>query len=168
MGIGVNLDVLTNEISGQLSEQGKKDLLEGFRNPKNRIHLALCREPYIQYMISGTKTIESRITKNKCIPYGKVEKDDLVLLKQTGGPVLAVFSVNKVYSYETRFFSLDEIRKTYQKQLYIHDDWWERKKDAGYATLLEIREIAALKPISLSLYKNRQSWIILRERVKRI
>ena len=27
MGIGVNLDVLTNEISGQLSEQGKKDLL---------------------------------------------------------------------------------------------------------------------------------------------
>ena len=158
MGIGVNLDVLTNEISGQLSEQGKMDLLEGFRNPKNRI----------QYMISGTKTIESRITKNKCIPYGKVEKDDLVLLKQTGGPVLAVFSVNKVYSYETRFFSLDEIRKTYQKQLCIHDDWWERKKDAGYATLLEIREIAALKPISLSLYKNRQSWIILRERVKRI
>ena len=51
MGIGVNLDDLTDEISGQLSEQGKKDLLEGFRNPKNRIHLALCREPYIQYMM---------------------------------------------------------------------------------------------------------------------
>ena len=168
MGIGVNLDDLTDEISRQLSEQGKTDLLEGISNPKNRIHLALCREPYIQYMISGTKTIESRITKNKCIPYGKVEKDDLVILKQTGGPILAVFSVNKVYSYETRFFSLDEIRKTNQKQLCIHDDWWERKKDAGYATLLEIREIAALKPISLSLYKNRQSWIILREREKRI
>ena len=30
MGIGVNLDDLTNEISRQLSEQGKKDLLEGF------------------------------------------------------------------------------------------------------------------------------------------
>ena len=74
MGIGVNFDDLANEISGQLSEQGKKDLLEGFRNPKKRIHLALCREPYIQYMISGSKTIESRITKNKCIPYGKREK----------------------------------------------------------------------------------------------
>ena len=47
MGIGVNLDVLTNEISGQLSEQGKKDLLEGFRNPKNRIHLAFCTAYHI-------------------------------------------------------------------------------------------------------------------------
>ena len=53
MGIGVNLDDLTDEISRQLSEQGKKELLEGFRNPKKRIHLALCREPYSQYMISS-------------------------------------------------------------------------------------------------------------------
>ena len=61
-------------------------------------------------------------------------KKMICFIKTDRGPVLAVFSVNKVYSYETRFFSLDEIRKTYQKQLCIHDDWWERKKDAGYAT----------------------------------
>ena len=51
----------------------------------------------------------------------------VILNRQGSGP--AVFSVNKVYSYETRFFSLNEIKKTYQKQLCIHDDWWERKQE---------------------------------------
>ena len=160
-------DDLLDNIAEQLSAAGHTELLEKIRNPEVCIHLALCREPYIQYMISGKKTIESRITKNKCMPYGKVEKGDLVILKQTSGPVLAVFSVAEVNSFDTRYSSLPEIRDTYQKQLCIHDDWWENKKDARYAALIGIREIAALQPIRLALEKNRQSWIILRERGKK-
>ena len=78
------------KFQGSFLSKGKRICWKDLETPKNRIHLALCREPYIQYMISGTKTIESRITKNKCIPYGKVEKDDLVY-KTDRGPVLAVF-----------------------------------------------------------------------------
>lgn len=163
-GINASYEDLIDNIISQLSDLNNFSFIERLKNPKMGIHLAICKEPYIQYMISGLKTIESRITKNKTIPFGKVKKDDVVILKRSSGPVLAIFTVKDVISLDNQTFNLDSIRENYQDQLCIQDDWWEVKKDAQYASLICIEEIVPLTPIIFSLEKNRQAWIIIRKK----
>ena len=46
------------------------------------VHLAILLEPYLQYILDGTKTVESRFSKNRIAPYNMVEPGDVVLLKK--------------------------------------------------------------------------------------
>jgi ASC-1-like (ASCH) protein len=50
-------------------------------------------EPYLQFILDGQKTVESRFSANRSAPYQQVGKGDVVLLKRTGGPVMGVGSV---------------------------------------------------------------------------
>ena len=50
-------------------------------------HLAILAPGWIEPILDGTKTIESRFTKVRCAPYGKVHAGDLVYMKESGGPV---------------------------------------------------------------------------------
>lgn len=158
-----NFNNLMDDITKQLLNMHKITFADALKNPNIGIHLAVCREPYIQYMINGSKTIESRITKNKIIPYGKVKDGDIVILKRSSGPVLAIFTVKNVISFDSSSFNLSTIQNNYQEELQIHDDWWELKRDARFASLICIEEIVALNAIDITLQKNRQSWIIIRE-----
>ena len=58
-------------------------------------HLAIIHQPYIDLILGGTKTIESRFTKVKCPPYEKVKEGDLVYMKEPDGLVLGQFTVAK-------------------------------------------------------------------------
>lgn len=161
--VNTDFNNLMDDITKQLLNMHKMLFVDALKNPNIGIHLAVCREPYIQYMINGSKTIESRITKNKITPYGKVKGGDIVILKRSSGPVLAIFTVKNVISFDRSSFNLSTIKNNYQKELQIHDEWWELKRDARFASLICIEEIIALNPIDITLQKNRQSWIIIRE-----
>lgn len=162
-GIKMNFKNLMDNITGQLLNMNKTLFADALKNPQIGVHLAVCREPYIQYMLNGSKTIESRITKNRIIPFGKVKNSDIVILKRSSGPVLAIFTVKNVISFDSSSFDLNTIKNNYQEQLHIHDEWWELKRDARFASLICIEEIVPLEAIDISMKKNRQSWIILRE-----
>ena len=67
---------------------------------KRRVHLAIFQQPFLDRILEGKKTIESRFSKVKCSPYGVVDIGDLVLMKKTGGLVLGEFIVSKVESFD--------------------------------------------------------------------
>jgi len=50
------------------------------------IHVAILKPGYIQAILAGTKTIESRLTKTAQPPYGKVVTGERLYLKASGGP----------------------------------------------------------------------------------
>ena len=64
------------------------------------VHLAIFVEPYLELVLAGKKTIESRFSANRCPPYNAVKKGDLLLLKRSGGPVVGVATVGQVWSYD--------------------------------------------------------------------
>ena len=51
------------------------------RIKKSNLHLGIFTEPYLTYMLNGEKTIESRFSKNKIAPYNKIDKSDIVIVK---------------------------------------------------------------------------------------
>ncbi len=124
------------------------------------IHLGIFSEPYLAYMLEGKKTIESRFSKNKIIPYNQITKDDVVIVKQSSGNVLGYFTIKDVLFFDLNTISIGKIKSKYNKQLCVDENFWISKKNSNYATLIIIDKLFKLKPFHVSK-KGLQTWIKL-------
>jgi hypothetical protein len=132
--------------------------------PSCGIHLAVFVEPFLGYVLDGTKTVESRFSVNRCAPFGKVGQGDVVLLKRAGGPVVGLARVQTVWSYELDRGSWDVIRKRFTKALRAQDpEFWKRRRGASYATLMLIDQVLALEPIAWEK-RDRRGWVVVRSK----
>lgn len=146
------------EILRELEEQVSHNELEEIK--KHILHLGIFTEPYLTLMLNGKKTIESRFSKNKILPYNQISKDDIVIVKKSSGNVLAYFTIKKVLFYDLNKVSKDEIKSIYNKQLCVDEDFWLAKKDSNYATLIFIDKIIELNPFHIDK-KGMQTWLKL-------
>jgi hypothetical protein len=129
--------------------------------PSCGIHLAVFVEPFLGYVLDGSKTVESRFSVNRCAPFGKVSQGDVVLLKKAGGPVVGIALVRTVWSYKLDESSWGLIRERFAKVLRAQDpEFWERRRGASYATLMLIDHVLALEPVEWEK-KDRRGWVVL-------
>ena len=108
-------------------------------------HLAILSPDWIELILSGDKTIESRFSKVRCAPFGKVNTGDVVFMKESCGLVKGAFRVGKVQTFE----NLTEEQVTYIDGNYhfeifgqgVHH-WSHREKwyASKHATLIHIAE----------------------------
>lgn len=124
------------------------------------IHLGIFSEPYLTYMLEGKKTIESRFSKNKIMPYNQITKDDIVIVKKSSGDVLAYFTIKDILFFDLNTTSIEAIKTKYSKQLCVDETFWISKKNSNYATLIIIDKLFKLKPFHINK-KGMQTWIIL-------
>jgi hypothetical protein len=137
------------------------DLLSGTES-QSSIHLAIFVEPFLQYVLDGTKEIESRFSAVRCAPYRSVNKGDVVVLKRTGGPVLGLGLVESAWFYELEPESWQEIRDNYARALCALDPlFWEDRKHAAFATLMRIKQVQAIDPIRVGK-RDRRGWVVLK------
>ncbi|MDE6284202.1 MAG: hypothetical protein K2M17_00440, partial [Bacilli bacterium] len=81
-------------------------------------------------------TIESRLSKNKILPLQNITKDDVIFVKKSSGNVLAYFTLKKVIFLDLQEFSLEKLREKYEDALCVDEEFWQKKAQANYATLL--------------------------------
>ena len=129
------------------------------------LHLAIMVEPYLTLMLNGTKTVESRFSANRCAPYGRVEKGDVLLLKKSGGPVVGICMVTYRWFYHLDAASWQTIRRDFGKAICAQDpQFWQDRRDASYATLMRVRHVRAITPITFDK-RARRGWVVLRDSV---
>lgn len=122
------------------------------------IHLAVFSEPYLSYILKGNKTIESRFSKNKIAPYNQITKDDIVIVKKSGGNIIAYFTIKEVAFFNLNVTPINTIKDKYNKQLCVNDNFWDLKRDSNYATLIFIDKIFKLESFYINK-KGIQTWI---------
>ena len=121
-----------------------------------KYHLAIFTTGWINLILDGSKTIESRFSKVRCAPFGKVHAGDIVYMKESGGLVKGMFSVLRVETFcnltEARVCSLYRqyreriFAQTYPSTAgglpvtYDPPDKWLASK---YATLIHVRNVTA-------------------------
>lgn len=127
---------------------------------KHRCHLGIFSEPYLTLMLAGKKTIESRFSLKKQVPYNKITKDDIVFIKKSSGPVLGYLTIKEVLFFDLREIPIAKIREKYGKELCVTKEFWEEKERTNYATLIIIDEIKMFEPFKINK-KGMQSWIVL-------
>lgn len=129
------------------------------------IHLAVLVEPYLSFILEGKKTIESRFSVNRHAPFEQVEKGDIIVLKRSSGPVQAVCRVSNVWFYRLMPETWPDIER-FAKALCMDDSpFWQEKRAASYATLMEIDGLIRLPDLNIEKIDPR-GWVILRDRSK--
>lgn len=127
------------------------------------VHLAVFVEPYLQLVLEGKKSVESRFSANRCAPYGAVRKRDVVLLKRSGGPVVGICRLGEVWFYDLDPSTWQTIRGGFGQQLCISDpSFWASKKGASYASLMRVEHAREIEPLVASK-RDRRGWVVLRE-----
>lgn len=149
-----------NEIINNLKEQLNEEEFKRIIN--SQIHLGIFSEPCLTYMLDGKKTIESRFSKKKILPYNAISDKDIVIVKASGGNVVAYFTIKKIIFFDLNKTSIEDIRKSYQKELCVDDNFWELKKDSNYATLIFIDKLFKVKPFKIKK-KGMNTWLLLKE-----
>jgi ASC-1-like (ASCH) protein len=127
-----------------------------------KLHLGIFAEPYLSLMINGEKTIESRFSKNKTAPYNQITKDDIIIVKKSGGNVIGFIEIDKVLFYDLTKTSINNIKDQYAKELCVDQAFWDSKASSHYATLIFIKQFTLIKPFPITK-KGMQTWIVLQK-----
>lgn len=126
------------------------------------IHLAIFSDPYLDYMIEGKKTIESRFSKNRALPYQKVKYNDIIIIKKSSGPVIGYFYAGECLFFDFKKDDIDEIFNEYRKPLCVDDEFIKNKMNSNYATLIKVQKFVSVKPFKISK-RGMSTWLILKE-----
>jgi hypothetical protein len=128
------------------------------------VHLGIFAEPFLTWVLDGSKTIESRFSIHRRAPFGVVTAGDILLLKHCGGPVVGVAEVGPVWDYLLDASAWKSIRSRFGKALRIEDPgFWRQKASACYATLMKLERVTQLESLTCGK-RDRRGWVVLRPR----
>ena len=129
-------------------------------------HLAILATGWIEPILHGSKTIESRFTKVRCAPYGKVNTGDLIYMKESGGPVKGQFTVAEVETFDN--LTDDIVDQIYDKHCerilvntYDYDTPPLKWYFSRYATLIHVTDVIGYGNPFPYKQKGRSAWLLL-------
>lgn len=135
-------------------------------------HLAVIHQPYIDMILDGTKTIESRFTKIKCPPYKKVHTGDVVYMKKNAGMVLGQFTVAGVETYDNLDCSLIcELYRKHFNDIFEGEMLRDKKGNpqppekwlaSKYASLIHVEHAIKYTEAINFPKKDGRAWVILK------
>ncbi len=129
------------------------------------LHLAILVNPYLQRLLNGQKTIESRFSVQRRAPYAQVASGDVVLLKRSGGPIMGIGLVAEPTFYELTPTLLQHIQTTYADALGIDNPaFWTERATAAFATLIPLLHVRQIPPIPF-VKRDQRAWVVLQRRV---
>ena len=126
------------------------------------IHLAVFVEPYLTFLLQGKKTIESRFSVNKHAPFEQVQEGDIIVLKKSSGPVCGVCRVAHVWFYRLDPNTWPEIQRHAEKLCMDDSAFWEKKKAASFATLMQVEDVRRIEEFDIDKLDPR-SWVVVRK-----
>ncbi len=110
-----------------------------------RSHLAVVREPFARAIIDGTKTIESRLSQTRQRPFASVAIGDRLLVKISGGPVVAETEVVCVrYFADLTPGRVRGLRRLFGEEIGAPAGYWHARRSARYATLVWLSGVREL------------------------
>lgn len=124
-------------------------------------HLVILKNPYLDEILSGRKTIESRFLKVRRDFFDGVGAGDTLFLKRSSGAVCGRAKVKKV----KRFVNLQPekiraIKKRYNNLICGDDGYWASKADSRYGVLVWLIDVERIEPINIGK-SDWRGWVVL-------
>ena len=131
-------------------------------NPASLIglHLAVFSEPYLSLVLDRRKTIKSRFSRLRCAAFREVSKGDVILIKEVAGPIRGIALARHAWYYDLAREPLEKIRDRYGDTICADDAFWDSRRDASYASLIELGEASAIAALDCSK-RDRRGWVPL-------
>jgi hypothetical protein len=127
---------------------------------RRTVHVAVMVEPYLSLILNGSKTIESRFSKNAIAPFHQISRGDLVLLKLTGGPVMGHFTTGSVEFVTLTPPEFARLQADYSEAICADEEFWKLREDKRYATLVGVSDACEVRPAPLTK-SDRRGWVVV-------
>jgi hypothetical protein len=125
------------------------------------LHLAVLVDPFLGWLLDGSKTVESRFSRVRCAPYGGLAEGDVIAVKRTGGPVVGAFQAGLVSSFQLTPSRVTDLRERFAAQIHaLDDEFWDQRADCAYATLVQVTSVRAVPALPFPK-KDRRGWVRL-------
>ena len=110
------------------------------------IHVAILQRPYLDLVLSGRKTIESRLSKAAMAPFGRVSVGERIFIKASGGRFMATALAESVQSFENLMPSrVQALRRQFNAGVMGDDGYWRAKRNSRYATFVRLGAVEPLE-----------------------
>jgi len=120
------------------------------------IHIAIMKKEwgFLEKILTGQKTIESRWYKNKYKPWDAIKKGDAVYFKNSGEPVLIKTQVKKIMQFSDLSPKKGkEILNAYGKDIGIEKndiaEFSRKFRDKKYGILIFLAKAQKIKPFQI-------------------
>lgn len=128
------------------------------------VHVGIFQSPYLERLLDGTKTIESRFSSVRCAPYRQVGPGDIILVKRPGGPIVAIFQAGEVWNHKLTPRSLEVIRDRFGVAISpASPTFWQENESALFATLIGVENVRQFEPVPW-VKADRRGWVVLKSR----
>lgn len=108
------------------------------------IHAAILLPRYIDLILAGTKTLESRLTITRRTPYRRIQPGERIYFKASSGPYRATAVAGAVEFHDNLTpTKVAALRKRLNAKIGGDDAYWTWKRGSKYATFVELREVTA-------------------------
>ncbi len=107
-------------------------------------HVAILLPRYLDLILTGEKTVESRMTITRHPPYRRIKTGERIYFKESSGPYRATAVAGKVDFFDnltpTQMMAL---RKRFDAKVCGDNAYWNAKSRSRYATFIELRDVKA-------------------------
>jgi hypothetical protein len=118
-------------------------------------------EPFLSLVLEGRKTMESRFSRTRCAPFDRVRDGDVILIKRVAGPICGLTLAKRAWFYQLAHEPLDRIRDRFGGMICADESFWESRRNASYATVIELAETVAIDAFPCDK-RDRRGWVALR------
>jgi hypothetical protein len=127
-------------------------------------HLTILRKPYLDEILAGRKSVESRFAKTKRYEFGKVFPGDILFLKESSGLVCAKATIAAVKNFPSLIpEQLHDIRRKYNHLIKADDAYWHSKADSTCGFLVWLKDVVRINPVRISK-RDWRAWVVLTEK----
>lgn len=125
-----------------------------------RIHVAIVDSHTARLILAGKKSIETRFSVFRHVPYGKIREGDTILFKKSGGPVVGIAQAERVRFYsDLNVQKVDVLKAAFNDLIQANHEFWKQKRGAKYATFIYLHNVKEVEPFWISK-KDRNGWRI--------
>jgi hypothetical protein len=101
------------------------------------VHLAIVDRWTGESLLAGRKRVETRFSRSRRAPFGRVRRGDIVLFKVSSGKLLCTSVVKRVQHYERLDAGkIGQIRRQHGKLICASAAYWRERRDCRYGSLI--------------------------------
>ncbi|MFG0327652.1 MAG: ASCH domain-containing protein [Phycisphaerales bacterium JB037] len=127
------------------------------------VHVAFVRDPYARLMLAGRKTIEARLSRVRCEPFGRVRRGERIYFKTAAGYAATAVVSRIEHEEDLTPARVRAIRRARNASILGSPGFWEASLGARFATLIHLArlEATACGPAVSLARGDRRAWLTL-------
>jgi hypothetical protein len=128
------------------------------------IHVAILKRPYIEKILLGQKSVESRLSKFAGPPHGQVLPGDRLFFKASAGPFLATAIADTVFDRKDQTAAeIERLAEAWDAAVAGGMAYWTQRFDRPFVTLIRLKQIEPMDvgPKYTSIHM--RAWYVLHD-----